>query len=148
MRPSPALLFHAGPLSISLWQIGHFPAGSAPPVGWPAPLRWRVEIFYANEWGTVCDDHWDLQDAGVACRQLGCGAALAAPGAGHFRPGSGPIWLDDVNCVGTEARPVPLQDEGLAQEQLPPRVRMPARCAQTHPATPRPPTPVPPSSAW
>ncbi|NXX99879.1 DMBT1 protein, partial [Centropus bengalensis] len=63
----------------------------------------RVEVFYQQEWGTVCDDHWDLRDASVACRQLGCGAALSIPNPGHFRPGLGPIWLDDINCTGTEA---------------------------------------------
>ncbi|XP_054254406.1 deleted in malignant brain tumors 1 protein-like [Indicator indicator] len=62
----------------------------------------RVELFYQSQWGGVCDGLWDLPDAAVACRQLGCGTALSAPRAGHFGAGSGPIWLEEVNCTGRE----------------------------------------------
>lgn len=62
----------------------------------------RVEIFYDGQWGTVCDDAWDINDANVVCKQLGYQrASRAFRGATHGQ-GSGPIWMDDVSCSGGE----------------------------------------------
>ncbi|NWQ68744.1 MARCO protein, partial [Neopipo cinnamomea] len=62
--------------------------------------RGRVEIFYQGTWGTICDDHWTMQEAAVVCRMLGFSHALSAFTAGG---GTGTIWLDDVNCEGGES---------------------------------------------
>ena len=61
-----------------------------------------MEIFYNGSWGTVCDDHWDIKDAQVVCRELNYSTATSAPKNSLFGHGNGPIWLDEVECLGNE----------------------------------------------
>ncbi len=60
-----------------------------------------VEVYAQGEWGRVCADAWNDEDAMVLCRQLGRSGGTA------FRvtssaPGSRPIWLSQLECTGNE----------------------------------------------
>ena len=70
------------------------------------PVEGRVEMAWDGVWGTVCDDNWSNGDVAVACRQLGHAGGSdvlrRAPFGGAAR--GVPIWLDDMACVGDEAR--------------------------------------------
>ena len=63
----------------------------------------RVEVKHQNRWGTVCRVSWDEKDAAVVCKQLGCGSVISAARSKRFVLGSGPIWMDEVHCRGTES---------------------------------------------
>ena len=64
----------------------------------------RVEVYHNGTWGTVCDDGWDIDDANVVCQQLNYSRAISALGDAYFGEGSGPIYYDEVICIGIEER--------------------------------------------
>lgn len=70
-------------------------------VGGPTPYSGRVEVFYKDSWGTVCDDSFTSVEASVVCRSLGFRGGTAHSGA-YYGRGSGNIWLDDIQCTGEE----------------------------------------------
>ncbi|XP_053544367.1 deleted in malignant brain tumors 1 protein [Ictalurus punctatus] len=63
----------------------------------------RVEVLQDGQWGTVCGLNWDKVDAAVLCRELHCGEPVDAPQSDQFGEGSGPIWMVDVHCKGSES---------------------------------------------
>lgn len=67
----------------------------------------RAEICIGGEWGTICQDlFWNDVDARVICRQLGYEnpqEALAVT-AQEYGLATGPIFLNGLNCSGSESR--------------------------------------------
>uniref|UniRef100_A0A8C9SK53 SRCR domain-containing protein n=1 Tax=Scleropages formosus TaxID=113540 RepID=A0A8C9SK53_SCLFO len=64
-----------------------------------SPCSGTVEVYRWGQWGTVAQYNWDLNDAAVVCRQLGC----ALHRGSHFGQGEGPIWSKHFQCEGHES---------------------------------------------
>ena len=58
--------------------------------GTSLPHEGRLEIYYAGEWGAVCDDYFGQQEATVACNQMGySGGGSSSRDAGDAETGAG-----------------------------------------------------------
>ncbi|XP_058708401.1 scavenger receptor cysteine-rich type 1 protein M130-like isoform X10 [Poecile atricapillus] len=61
-----------------------------------------VEVYWSGGWSSVCQEGWDVRDAAVVCRELGCGTALEAASSARFGAGTGPLWPYAPECSGSE----------------------------------------------
>ena len=64
----------------------------------------RVDIFHEGEWGSVCDDGFNDDAARAVCHQLGyndTSPMVGQPSLTYQQPGSGVIWLDNIEVRNT-----------------------------------------------
>nr|XP_022327034.1 low-density lipoprotein receptor-related protein 4-like [Crassostrea virginica] len=66
----------------------------------------RVEVFHGGIWGSICDDGWGGSEAQVVCGMLGYSRSGSGGAQGTLFGGAptyAKIFMDEVNCTGTEA---------------------------------------------
>ena len=66
-----------------------------------SPNMGRIEVHYAGTWGSVRASGWDIEDATVACRQLGYHSASLS-GSRIFCSSDIPMWFSYFTCFGNE----------------------------------------------
>ncbi|NXO30284.1 WC11 protein, partial [Cisticola juncidis] len=59
----------------------------------------RVEVFYNGTWGSVCSNSMSQLTAATMCKHLGCGDAGRIETDFRYGRGSGPTWLDHIECT-------------------------------------------------
>ncbi|XP_074873960.1 CD5 antigen-like [Carettochelys insculpta] len=139
-------------LRLSLWLCLAAGVGaSSPPepfvrlVGNDTRCSGQVEIFHDGRWGAVCGLGWDMTDAKVLCRELGCGSPrYLTHRCSKLSRSSAPVLLGQLKCTGEETslthcrfqawegQPCPFHQDTGVKCQEPFALRLadgPGRCA-------------------
>ncbi|XP_053387471.1 scavenger receptor cysteine-rich domain superfamily protein-like [Mercenaria mercenaria] len=68
------------------------------------PSEGRVEILVNGTWGTICNTNFASEDARVICKMIGLEySSYSTKASLNSGRGSGPIYVNNLNCVGTES---------------------------------------------
>ena len=67
-------------------------------VGGNSKNEGRVEIYYNNTWGTVCNTYWGSSDSNTVCQQLGYTGATRSYLSPLIDQENAPVWMDRVGC--------------------------------------------------
>ena len=60
----------------------------------------RLEIYHDGEWGSICDDSFDITDADVACRQIGYAESLRILSTSDdYTRGTCKCYDNELECI-------------------------------------------------
>jgi len=71
-------------------------------VGGSSLREGRLEVYHNGSWGTVCNNEFNSAAARIVCYFLGFGNVGRQTNIDIYGIGKGQIWLDSINCDGTE----------------------------------------------
>ncbi|XP_069771631.1 scavenger receptor cysteine-rich type 1 protein M130-like [Narcine bancroftii] len=66
------------------------------------PCSGRLDVMFGDKWYTMCDNHWDIRDANVECRQIQSGIAMSVRSGADLGEIIEPIRSDIFECKGDE----------------------------------------------
>ncbi|XP_041850873.1 scavenger receptor cysteine-rich type 1 protein M130-like isoform X2 [Melanotaenia boesemani] len=79
----------------------------------------RLEVKSNQSWSSVCENDFDMRDAEVVCRELGCGSPSVLQGA-LFGETDAPTWSKKLQCEGHESAHWDCESSWLTRKTCPP----------------------------
>uniref|UniRef100_A0A3B4FYZ1 SRCR domain-containing protein n=1 Tax=Pundamilia nyererei TaxID=303518 RepID=A0A3B4FYZ1_9CICH len=78
-----------------------------------------LQVKSNQRWSSVCEADFDLQDAEVVCRELGCGPPSLLQGA-LYGEAEAPVWSREFQCGGHESALLDCRSSGSARSSCSP----------------------------
>ncbi|XP_029301077.1 LOW QUALITY PROTEIN: scavenger receptor cysteine-rich type 1 protein M130-like [Cottoperca gobio] len=92
--------------------------------------RLEVKSNQSNQWGSsVCEADFDLQNAEVVCRELGCGAPSVLQGA-LYGEVEAPMWTKEFQCGGHESALLDCRSSGSDRNTCSPGKAVGLTCSE------------------
>ncbi|XP_063338333.1 scavenger receptor cysteine-rich type 1 protein M130-like [Pelmatolapia mariae] len=79
----------------------------------------RLQVKSNQRWSSVCEEDFDLQDAEVVCRELGCGPPSLLQGA-LYGEVEAPVWSREFQCGGHESALLDCRSSGSVRNSCSP----------------------------
>ncbi|KAL3968213.1 chondroitin 6-sulfotransferase 7 [Sarotherodon galilaeus] len=79
----------------------------------------RLQVKSNQRWSSVCEDDFDLQDAEVVCRELGCGPPSLLQGV-LYGEVEAPVWSREFQCGGHESALLDCRSSGSVRNSCSP----------------------------